>query len=202
MRCPLPRLSCNHFHSLSGRKPLRAANHQLITRRDGPPHFDNIGQSDTRGHIQFLDSVGMTHAQHVGMTLSYDQRVAWDGERSALSCGWQADLDRGSDEPVRICKNNAHFELAGTIIAHRDDRSDAAGALQTVIPDAHNLTESDVRSEPQCSRCASFDVGGVYEANRGGSQLHVLAFLNETLCHDAGKRCTDLRLVDLVRRLA
>src|SRR5882762_2500147 len=144
----------------------------------------------------------MTHPQYVGMVLPDDERVAGNGDSSPRCCGWQADLDRRSHEPVGIFEYDAYFELAGTVIAHRDDRSDTAGALLAVIPDAHGLAEADVRGEPERSRRAGFDVGGVYEADGRGSQLHILALLNETLCHNAGKRCADVRLVDLIRRLA
>src|SRR5581483_5596072 len=98
--------------------------------------------------------------------------------------------------------DDTYFELARTVIANRDDRSDSAGSLPAMIPNAHYLAKADIRGESECSRRACLSVGCVDEADGRGSHLHILALLNETLCHNAGKRSADLRLVDLIRRLA
>src|SRR3977135_598747 len=48
---------------------------------------------------------------------------------------------------------------------------------------------------------ARVGVGGVAEPHGGGTDLHVLASLDEALGHDAGERCPNHRLTDLVLRL-
>src|SRR6202521_5441095 len=188
-------------HGLSRRQTFGAAHHQPLTGCECCAALHRVLKADARYHVELLHGIGARDTQHIRMILPNHQRVARHCDGGALGDRGQTHFDRSAHERLGIHKRDAHLELARAIIADRNDRSHRPGLLDPVLAHRDCLSGVDIGGQVKRRGRARLGIGSVDEPHRRGTDLHVLASLDEALGHDAGKRRPNHRLTDLVLRL-